>query len=157
MEVTCALCGGPTTGEAFCHGCGHHVCESCDDGSSMLMGVHDLADHGGPAPAPPPPRRRRPRRKRPAPTKPLRRVVKATRMRGLGSVICNTFRARWWELELECGHVVERQRRFRDPPGYSAQGFARMHHPPPDKPEYEKPHPKRCRCRFCPDIGSAGA
>ena len=84
---------------------------------------------------------------------PLRTVVEAKRRSGQGGLLSpHYFAIRWWDLVLECGHTVERTRSIDYPPGWGQvpRGMARMHHPPPDDPDYEKPPPKRARCEFCP-------
>lgn len=77
---------------------------------------------------------------------PLRKARDVT-LKGGGSIMAQ-FKFHWWELELECGHVVERRIRWRkidNPP----RGFAAQHHSPsltrlPDRP-------RGARCEFCPE------
>lgn len=75
---------------------------------------------------------------------PLRSVVNP-HLRGGGSIFA-PFKYHWWELDLECGHTVERRIRYvkiDDPRrGYAAQhrgpGINRVPAPP-----------KRARCHEC--------
>ena len=47
-EPSCYFCGKKLNSEeaedAYCHGCGEHVCEDCEK-NHMLMGEHDVSEH----------------------------------------------------------------------------------------------------------------
>lgn len=69
-----------------------------------------------------------------------------------GGTILSSFKFHWWEIELECGHVVERRVRWlppqdgsRAPRGYAAQwqGVPLNRLPNP---------PQSARCEECPDV-----
>ena len=77
---------------------------------------------------------------------PMRAVVKATDHEGVVSFVQH-FRARWWELTLECGHQVERSARYTKGAA-GGRGFAALHHPAPH--DAMLPAPKRVRCTQCP-------
>lgn len=53
------------------------------------------------------------------------------------------FKIRWYELELECGHIVERTAKSSS----KLRGYARMHHLPPR--DSILPGPKRVKCEHC--------
>ncbi len=76
--------------------------------------------------------------------RPLRGVVKATMMTGRGSVLGpdTDRRVRWYELRLDCGHVVERNARYNPHPSGQRQRARR------DRDAL--PAPKRVRCEMCP-------
>lgn len=78
-------------------------------------------------------------------TAPLRAVVDARPMSGVVAINAG-FRARWWELDLECGHYEERSARY-EKGAAGGRGYAALHHPAPaDK---MLPPPKRVRCHAC--------
>jgi len=89
---------------------------------------------------------------------PLRKVIKG-RWRVCQSILINS-RSRWWDLELECGHFVERRVLYRraDPakgeqpttPGWKGPGARSIN------PARIKPHPKRVRCEDCARIKRSG-
>jgi hypothetical protein len=62
---------------------------------------------------------------------------------GRGSVLGpdTSRRARWWVLDLECGHRVERSVRYRKRPERYPAGRSRHD---------VMPHPDRVRCEHCP-------
>jgi hypothetical protein len=76
---------------------------------------------------------------------PLRAVVKADLREG--SCINADFYQRWYDIELECGHVVERRVRFPPQVGMYRRGFMAQYHPRPA--DEALPPPKRCRCGRC--------
>ena len=83
-------------------------------------------------------------------TNPMRAVVKA--MEHEGVVAFNYthgqgLRSRWWELELECGHVTERSARYPKGASGGRRGHARHHHPPPSN--LMLPAPTKVRCAAC--------
>ena len=81
------------------------------------------------------------------PNMPWRKVAVA-RLRGGGSIF-GPFKFHWWELELECGHRVERRIRWRpipDPP----RGFAAMHRGV--RLDRLPEDPIRARCSQCPRV-----
>lgn len=79
--------------------------------------------------------------------KPLREVRQA-RLRGGGAIFAS-FKYHWWELELSCGHTVERRIRWlpikNAPRGWAAQhrGVSLTRLPGA---------PKRARCEECPSL-----
>lgn len=80
---------------------------------------------------------------------PLRTVAKALQKAGgtwLGPV---SFKYRWWELHLECGHVVERRMRYLPPADGSAppRGYGALHHGV--SADRVPPAPERVRCEVC--------
>lgn len=76
---------------------------------------------------------------------PLRLVVKATPMEGSVTVMMPV-KGRWWSLDLECGHHVERSARYEHQGGQN-RGWAALWHPPGrDK---MLPAPKLVRCSSC--------
>jgi hypothetical protein len=55
-------------------------------------------------------------------------------------------RTRWWELDLDCGHKVERTVRYRPrQPPYARQRGGTQHR----SASAVLPAPKRVRCEFC--------
>lgn len=81
---------------------------------------------------------------------PWRKVVRKLALRaGRGSVLgpSTSRRTRWWELELECGHVVERTVRYS--PAKNPKRGGTQHRSRSDV----LPHPKKVRCEYCPDGG----
>lgn len=77
----------------------------------------------------------------------MEQVTKAV-LKGGGSLFAS-FKYHWWELELACGHTVERRIRWkpRSDGKRPARGWSALHHPPgldrlPDPP-------KRAKCEFC--------
>lgn len=89
-----------------------------------------------------------PRRRR-INTDPMRKVVKAGRRSGQQGLGHSRFAVRWWELQLECGHIVERAARSVRGASRGKRGFMLMHHPVPDSPENFQPAPARVRCDVC--------
>jgi hypothetical protein len=77
-------------------------------------------------------------------TAPWRKVAKAERREGAWSMVISGCKGRWYELTLECGHVVERGARY-NPTG--PRGWGSMHHPPPLS--HMLPPPRRVRCTRC--------
>lgn len=79
-----------------------------------------------------------------ASVKPLRLVTRAM-LRG-GQTILANFHVHWWELDLDCGHTVERSCRYQkaDNP---RRGWAALHHPPSLALLLDAP--KRARCGDC--------
>lgn len=74
---------------------------------------------------------------------PLRDVVTALPREGRGSVLGpdNDRTARWWEMTLACGHIVERTARYSPHPlGWRARKRSAADLLPP---------PKRVRCEEC--------
>lgn len=63
---------------------------------------------------------------------------------GLGS---QTYSRRWWDLRLDCGHLVERTARAKPGAAGGRSGFALMNHPVSD--DELLPPPKRVRCEDC--------
>jgi hypothetical protein len=55
-------------------------------------------------------------------------------------------RARWWGLDLECGHKTERTVRYRRLPAGEVQRGGTQHRNADDV----LPAPKRVRCEQCP-------
>lgn len=78
-------------------------------------------------------------------TAPLRRVTRARLGEGAVTFV-RQFRARWWELDLECGHYVERSARY-EKGAAGGRGFAALHHPAPLNKVLDPP--ERVRCRAC--------
>lgn len=81
--------------------------------------------------------------------KPLRLVVDAHGPRQGRCIGNNALSMAWWELTLECGHVVERRVRFPKQVGHARRGFAVLHRP--RSIGEALPAPKRVRCEWCPD------
>ncbi len=82
---------------------------------------------------------------------PLRNVVKSMEREGRSSFnFCHGqgIYSRWYDLTLECGHVVERTARYEKGASGDNRGYARQHHQPPSNKML--PPPKRVRCEFCP-------
>lgn len=77
-------------------------------------------------------------------TAPLRKAVKV-KLRGGGSLLAS-FKYHWWELELECGHTVERNIKWKPIPD-APRGWAALHHAPSLSRLPEEP--KSARCEFC--------
>lgn len=77
---------------------------------------------------------------------PWRTVLRAT-LCGANSIGNNRLTMRWWDLTLDCGHVVERPVRFPPQEGVWRRGFAAQHHPRPKSEAL--PAPTRVRCRLC--------
>lgn len=79
--------------------------------------------------------------------RPLRSVTTPV-LRGGGSIFA-PFKFHWWELRLECGHVVERRCRWAkvDRPN---RGWAAQHHAPSLDRLLDAP--ARVRCEECPAI-----
>lgn len=79
---------------------------------------------------------------------PLRLVVKPELHAG-GSVLAGWLKHHWWELELDCGHQVERRIRYLPPVDGSRprRGWAAQHHGP--SVSRIPPPPKRARCEWC--------
>jgi hypothetical protein len=77
---------------------------------------------------------------------PHRTVVDA-RVRGGGSIFSGR-KYHWWELTLDCGHVVERRIRWTkiDNP---RRGWAAQYAPP--SLDRLPPEPKHARCELCPE------
>lgn len=75
---------------------------------------------------------------------PLRAVVRA-HLRGGGSAFA-PFKHHWWELDLECDHVVERRIAWLPVPN-PRRGYAAQHHPP--SLDRLPPPPKSARCEEC--------
>lgn len=61
-----------------------------------------------------------------------------------GSPVLADFKFYWWELELECEHVVERRCRYK--PG-GDRGWGRLHHGRSTTDIL--PAPKRVKCELC--------
>lgn len=80
-------------------------------------------------------------------TDPMRAVVRAVLSEGRGSVVANWIHTRWYELELDCGHTVERTCRYERGASGSRRGWSRLHHPPPLSKVLDPP--KRARCERC--------
>ncbi len=78
--------------------------------------------------------------------KPLRQVLKA-KLRVATSLYAS-FKFRFWDLTLDCGHEVERP--VRHTPGSKYRGFAAMHQGRPFNEVL--PVPKRVRCEYCPEV-----
>ena len=77
---------------------------------------------------------------------PLRRVVKSMLLEHLVSIFKKkAWNARYWELELECGHTVERDARYRQdvitPISNSASSLRAF--------DDALPPPKRVHCPIC--------
>lgn len=76
--------------------------------------------------------------------RPLVPVVEARERSGRGGILgpSTSRRTRWYDLTLECGHIVERTPEYedRDP---SLKGQPRNWH-------QALPPPERARCDFCP-------
>jgi len=78
---------------------------------------------------------------------PLRKVVTA-HLSECSNTIGASFGMRWWDIELECGHHVERRVRFPKQTGiHKRRGFAVLWHP--RGRDEALPAPKRCRCERC--------
>ena len=81
---------------------------------------------------------------------PLRKVVNRDRaLRSHSSIFAN-FKSHYWDLELECGHTVERSIRYLPvPPGeHVPRGWSALHHPPP-LTRIPDLAPARARCEHC--------
>jgi len=76
---------------------------------------------------------------------PLRKVVSAY-ARCTNCINNNGMQTQWWEIELECGHHIERPLRFPKQKRYR-RGFAALWHP--RQRSEALPAPKRCRCEYC--------
>lgn len=79
-------------------------------------------------------------------SKPLT-LVKKARL-SVASSINAPFKFRYWELELECGHLVERRAKNKPRKGTTLRGFAAMH--AGRSASEVLPAPKRVRCEMCP-------
>lgn len=82
--------------------------------------------------------------------KPMRAVVKE-HLRGGGSVFAS-FKFHWWELDLECGHTVERRCRYAPDPTRTHQrrGFDAMHKGASLSRLLDAP--KRAACHVCAGV-----
>lgn len=88
-------------------------------------------------------------------TDPLRRVVNGgqpdairTGRAGLLMGKSAPLTIRWWALELECGHVVERPVRYqKQDPATARRGWSILYRPQPV--ERALPAPKKVRCERC--------
>lgn len=74
------------------------------------------------------------------------RAVKESHLRAGATSVFVAFKTHWWELDLECGHTVERSIRWKKIPN-PPRGYAAQHNPPgldrlPDPP-------KSARCEMC--------
>lgn len=80
---------------------------------------------------------------------PLRVVTRATQKAGgtIGGRV--SFKYRWWELALTCGHTVERRMRYLPPTdgGPPSRGWAALHHGVSS--DRVPPAPKQARCEWC--------
>lgn len=65
-----------------------------------------------------------------------------------GQTIFKNFSIQWWDLELECGHTVERNVRYKPQKGRVRRGWSLIHHP--RRPSDALGPPKRVRCDRCP-------
>jgi hypothetical protein len=74
----------------------------------------------------------------------MRKVVSAQCR--AGQTLLANFHVRWWELQLECGHVVERNVKWKPDPN-APRGWSALHNPP--KMSRLPDAPKRARCDFC--------
>lgn len=76
-----------------------------------------------------------------------REVAKAVLCTGRGSFLgpATSRRARWWDLTLECGHVVQRSARYRSLPPAERQRGGTQHRLSEDV----LPAPRRARCCQC--------
>lgn len=76
----------------------------------------------------------------------MRKVTKAN-LRPWNSIF-GPFKSHFWELDLECGHFVERRIRWLPQEGsMRARGYAAMHRSP--SMNRLPPAPKRARCEKC--------
>lgn len=74
------------------------------------------------------------------------RAVSTSLVRGGGSTLSPGMKFHWWELHLECGHVVERRIRWT-PVANPNRGWAAQHH---GVSLTRLPAaPTRARCEFC--------
>lgn len=71
-----------------------------------------------------------------------------------GASILSDFKYHWWELQLECGHQVERRVRWLAPTdGRPAErGWGAMWHGP--TLDREPPPPQHARCDECPAVAA---
>lgn len=77
---------------------------------------------------------------------PLRRVVKCLLLGG-GSILQPGFKMHWWQLELECGHTVDRRIKWKPVPNPRRGWAAQWRGPSLDRlPDNE---PRRARCEYC--------
>jgi hypothetical protein len=73
---------------------------------------------------------------------PLMRVIHSSEREGRGSFLGpdTTRRTRWYELTLECGHVVERTMKYKPRTGRKANGWH------PRSIDDALPPPRRAQC-----------
>jgi hypothetical protein len=85
------------------------------------------------------------------PGAPWRQVVKAEGPReGRGGLLSGLTerRARWWDLDLDCGHRVQRSARY----GPHKDGYPRQHGGTQHRSRDDVlPAPKHVRCEHCPE------
>ena len=75
------------------------------------------------------------------------RTVTSAHVRS-GQTIFKNFSTSWWELRLECGHLVERRIRWLpERNGPTIRGFGNLHRPP-SRTRLPKA-PTRARCEEC--------
>lgn len=77
--------------------------------------------------------------------RPFRKVVKAVLHEG--QTIIKNFHIRWWDVELDCGHHVERGVRYK--PGHTRRGWGMIHRPP-SLTNVQDFTAKRLQCDRCP-------
>jgi len=78
---------------------------------------------------------------------PLRRVMKSAKRSGMFGMGMQGLKSSWYELDLECGHAVERSMRYVNLHGAAPQGWARHHGG--RSTEEELPAPRSVRCERC--------
>lgn len=77
-------------------------------------------------------------------------AVKVARLRAVSSILSD-FKSHMWELELECGHVVDRRIRWLPQKGKRRKrGWSAMHNAP--SLDRLPPEPKHARCDECPPM-----
>ena len=76
------------------------------------------------------------------------RTVTDCRLRGGGSIFA-AFKFHWWEIDLDCGHTIERRIRWLPIPD-APRGFAAMHRGVPI--DRLPPKPRHARCNYCPKM-----
>lgn len=77
------------------------------------------------------------------------RAVLQTQARTGHAILNSALYTQWWDLHLECGHMVERALRFppQEAGKKSRRGYAALHRPRAQSEAL--PAPKRVRCKHC--------
>lgn len=75
-------------------------------------------------------------------------------VRGGGSILAPSFKYHWWQLQLECGHTVERRIRWLSVAN-PRRGWAALHRGP--SLTRLPPDPKHAQCEVCAQEAAADA